>query len=289
MRSGMSRTVMAIGAHADDIEIEVGGTLAKYHAAGYEVIYVMSTNNMSGNVQVWQDGKIVRLPQEPPVPMMQRRKRECTAAARLLGAEPIHLDHPQRHYNTGNGMEMVQIQFGSPLADGIPAHTPSILTACEDQASIEKLADLILEKNPECILTHGVAQVNIEHFATSLLVVRSFWNAVERGFNGGLLQWREHHTVHGDFNCRWETFIDCSAYLERKMELIGMHQCQMPKAHLPDFAHRLLSLSWGQACGVGAAECFTWVRRPARCDVPGSSMPNPVYGELTLELIQNSR
>lgn len=38
---------MAIGAHADDIELNVGGTLAKYREMGYDVVYVMSTNNMS--------------------------------------------------------------------------------------------------------------------------------------------------------------------------------------------------------------------------------------------------
>jgi LmbE family N-acetylglucosaminyl deacetylase len=40
---------MAIGAHADDIEVCVGGTLLKYRDAGYEIDYVMSTNNFSGN------------------------------------------------------------------------------------------------------------------------------------------------------------------------------------------------------------------------------------------------
>jgi hypothetical protein len=42
--------IMSIGAHADDVEIHTGGTLAKFHDQGYEIVYVESTNNMSGGV-----------------------------------------------------------------------------------------------------------------------------------------------------------------------------------------------------------------------------------------------
>ena len=53
--------IMSIGAHADDIEIGSGGTLAKFHDQQYEIVYVMSTNNMSGGVQELQaDGSIKR-------------------------------------------------------------------------------------------------------------------------------------------------------------------------------------------------------------------------------------
>ncbi len=289
MTKDFPRRVMAIGAHADDIEISVGGTLLKYHDAGYEVIYVMSTNNMSGDVKAWKDNVVVNLPKESPVPMMARRKAECDKAAAVLGATPIHLDHPQRHYNSGRGKEVIELSYGSPLPDGVPAHTASILTACENPESIDKLADLILEHRPECILTHGINQRNIEHFATCLLVTNAFWKAVEKGYEGGLLQWKEDHTLHGDFHSRWDTFIDCTRQMDRKMELIGLHACQMPKAHLPDFGHRLL-LTWrGKAAGCGAAEMFTWVRRPTFTDSAISGHKNPIFGELVLELIQNSR
>jgi len=44
----VNRSLMAVGAHADDIEICVGGTLLKYRDLGYEIVYVMATNNFSG-------------------------------------------------------------------------------------------------------------------------------------------------------------------------------------------------------------------------------------------------
>lgn len=47
----MTQKIMSVGAHADDIEIGTGGTLAKFHDQGYEVVYIMSTN-MSGGASV---------------------------------------------------------------------------------------------------------------------------------------------------------------------------------------------------------------------------------------------
>ena len=56
---GLNRALMAVGAHADDIEINVGGTCLKYHELGYEIDYVMSTNNFSGDWKLRQpDGSL---------------------------------------------------------------------------------------------------------------------------------------------------------------------------------------------------------------------------------------
>ncbi len=280
----MNRSIMVVGAHADDIELETGGTLAKYRDADYTVVYVMATNNMSGSVSELLGDGSVRTTRETTAPMMARRKRECDDAARALGTTPIHLDHPQRHYYGGVGNEAPELRYGCALPAGVPENVPTILTAAEDPASVTRLANLILEKEPECVLTHGVSQMNIEHFATSLLTTKSYWQAVEAGYRGALLHWRETHTRLGEFNCRWDTFVDCTRYLDRKMELVSLHRCQMPKAHLPDSGHREISVNWGQACGCGAAETFTWVRHADYRDVNGLT-----YWPLTLELIQNTR
>ncbi len=274
---------MAIGAHADDIEIQVGGTLEKYHKNGYAVIYVMSTNNMSGIVTWLEEDGTVGRKEEPTDLMMARRKRECDAAAAEFGTTPIHLDHPQRHY-TDENLESQELRYGSKLPSTVPENVPSILTAWEHKESIQKLADLMIQENPECIFTHGPAQKNLEHSATCLLVTNAYWQAVERGFKGGLLYWVEEHSHHGPSFCRWDTFIDYTPFLGRKMELIGIHKCQMPKAHFPDYGHRLVAILRGKACGVGAAEVFHWVNRPSHYTSNG-----PVFTELVLELIQNTR
>jgi LmbE family N-acetylglucosaminyl deacetylase len=280
----MKRSILVVGAHADDNEIQTGGTLLKYRDAGYSVVYVMATNNMSGGVSELQSDGTVRTTHEGTVDMMARRKRECDEAARQLGTAPIHLDHPQRHYWDVAEQKEVELRYGCALPAGVAANVPSILTAQEDPPSLKRLADLILEKDPECVFTHGVAAMNVEHFTTSLLATAAYWQAVDQGFRGALLHWREPNTRLGEFNCRWETFIDFTPYLDRKMALIGVHRCQMPKAHLPSFGHRQLALQWGTACGCGAAEVFTWVRHADYRDIQGG-----IHPPLTLELIQNTR
>lgn len=279
----MKRSIMVVGAHADDIEIQAGGTLLKYRKAGYEAVYVMSTNNMSGVVAELLPDGTTRTKIEGSVDMMRRRKGECDIAAAALGTKPIHLDHPQRHYWGADGKQL-EVRYGSPLPEAVHGDVPSILTAYEDPASVQRLTDLILEKDPECILTHGQAQVNIEHTATSLLVTNAYWKAVGVGYKGALLNWVEGHTSLGEFNNRWETFVDYATFVDRKMELIGMHRCQMPNAHLPTFSHRRRAAQWGVACGVGAAETFVWVRR---ADV--RVIHDSVQCDLVLELINHTR
>lgn len=280
----LNRAIMVVGSHADDNEISCGGTLLKYHERGYDIVYVMSTNNMSGSAVITdENNKRIDVLKEPPADMMARRKKECAAGAAMLGTKPIHLDHPQRHYNGDEGQQ-IKINFGSPLPKGIDTTIPSILTASEDKASIKRLVDLILQTQPEIIFTHSVTQVNIEHFATMLLVTKAYWQAVEQGFKGGMLTWREVILNLGDHNCTWDTYVDYTPLLDKKMQLVHCHHCQKPDALAPDFGHRRLAKWWGSACNCGAAEVFVWVNRPTHRNEFGN-----VYADLTMELLQNSR
>jgi LmbE family N-acetylglucosaminyl deacetylase len=71
----MSRRVaMAIGAHPDDIEFMMAGTLRLLQQAGYETHYMNLSTGSCGS-QVY-----------PPAKLRLIRKREAQAAARLLGA-----------------------------------------------------------------------------------------------------------------------------------------------------------------------------------------------------------
>ncbi|MHC4873030.1 MAG: PIG-L deacetylase family protein [Planctomycetota bacterium] len=277
--------IMAIGAHADDVEIHFGGTLAKYLENNYEIVYVESTNNMSGTVSVLQDDGSFKRWNEPPVKMMARRKGECAAAAALLNTEPIHLDHPQRHYRDEGDIK-IQLAYGSKLPAGISDKIANIMMAHEDKDSVERLKNLILEKSPEVLFSHGVISSSPEHVMTALLVTKAYWKAVEEGFKGAYLHSPEDLTCFGPSNAKWDTFVDISGYLDKKMELIGKHACQMPTAHYPDHGHRLRALKHGVANGCKAAEVFTWVSHD-RCPDKDSTVGG--FSPLTAELINNSR
>lgn len=72
--------VMCIGAHPDDVEIGMGGTVARLVAEGVDVVIVDLT-----------DG-------EPtPHGTPERRRAEAAESARLLGCRRITLDQPNRY------------------------------------------------------------------------------------------------------------------------------------------------------------------------------------------------
>ncbi|TPN89730.1 PIG-L family deacetylase [Mesorhizobium sp. CU2] len=73
--------VLALGAHPDDIEIFMFGTLAAYAALGAELTFAIATDGAKG-------GK------GDPVALARTRRQEASAAASLLGVEPRFLDFP---------------------------------------------------------------------------------------------------------------------------------------------------------------------------------------------------
>jgi LmbE family N-acetylglucosaminyl deacetylase len=77
----MTMKLLAIGAHPDDIEIYMFGTLAASRAAGSELDFAIATDGGAG-------GTI------DPAQLRAMRRREATAAAATLGVVPRFLDFP---------------------------------------------------------------------------------------------------------------------------------------------------------------------------------------------------
>lgn len=73
--------LLAIGAHPDDIEIYMFGTLAAARTRGDVVVLAIATDGSKG-------GK------GDPAALRRTRRREATAAAKPLGAKPHFLDFP---------------------------------------------------------------------------------------------------------------------------------------------------------------------------------------------------
>lgn len=70
-----SLRIMIIGAHPDDADVNMAGTISKYVAAGARVLMVAMTNGNKGHRTL------------PPDELAARRLGESKASARLLGAE----------------------------------------------------------------------------------------------------------------------------------------------------------------------------------------------------------
>jgi LmbE family N-acetylglucosaminyl deacetylase len=73
--------ILALGAHPDDIEIFMFGTMAAYAAQGAELTFAAATDGARGGKS---DATV----------LARLRREEATAAAALLGAAPRFLDFP---------------------------------------------------------------------------------------------------------------------------------------------------------------------------------------------------
>jgi len=266
----MEFSILAIGAHADDIELQMGGTLAKYRRYGYDVIYVMTTNNMSGGEWGLKgDGDTRPI----HVRTQELRKGEAEAGANYYGTTAIHLDHPQRHFLQADGTTAL-VNYGSPaLGDGFDSSIPCIVTAPDDEPSVDRVVSLIIEHNAEVVFTHGGPMRNVEHFATQLLVTKAYWKAVALGYEGMLLNWHDLGVnSFAEAYKHWDTFIDISDDWDAKLYASGLHKTMKPDPVILDWPQN------GPACGCRHAEVFTIVGRNKK----------PVqYGGLTLEILRN--
>jgi len=71
--------VLAVGAHPDDVEFGCGATLAKWAAAGCEVVHLVLTDGSKGS---WDAG-------EDRASLVAARQREQVAAAEILGGGQV--------------------------------------------------------------------------------------------------------------------------------------------------------------------------------------------------------
>ena len=250
--------LMCVGAHADDIEFSLGGTCLKYCERGYVIDYVMSTNNMSGQLhRVEKDNSITR--QEcVPEEMEPIRKREAALGAAMLGAEPIHLDYPQRHYASPEGRKIV-VGYGIPAPAGLSCPLPNIMVAHEFPDEVAKIASLILERSPEAVLTHSLLTDSPEHYSTALLITKAFVKAQRQGYGGRLLYFNEicRSSLLRDTFLEWDTFVDISGWREKQFDLIRCHISMVP------FPERMDYLDFTDLCGIPHAELFILFRNDA--------------------------
>ncbi len=74
------RTALAFGAHPDDVELQAGGTLAGWAGRGVRVELACFTAGEKGSAD----------PETDPAELAGVRRAEADAAARALGAAPVH-------------------------------------------------------------------------------------------------------------------------------------------------------------------------------------------------------
>lgn len=244
--------LVAIAAHADDVEINAGGTLAKWVASGGVVHIIMATNNCSGPI-IPPNGNEAAAQRLGPVETNRIRHQEQDAAAKLLGAQMHYLNYYQRHY--WDGSREVSMGYGTdcPLPAGLPETLP-ILIACNERIHIEQMGAMISELQPDLVLTQTPADRDPEHHAVATLVWEAFLRkpALQRI---PLRFWSSSTASPGGlFDPSPDHIEDISNVYARKLELCACHASQMTVHRNTIVARR--AAYWGGRIGVAYAEPF---------------------------------
>jgi len=248
-RKTMRTCIMAIGAHADDIEMRCAGTLAKYHALGYEVCCVMTTNNTASGM-TGDDATAAQT--------AATRRREAIESAALLGTEPIFLEYAEEQYQyrlSGQPDPYVYLDFAPHDLRGYPQalrRRPPLVCAVDMDECVEEMAGLMVRYEPEIILTHSTSEQNAEHWATAILVIKAFRLAKNRVRLGSLLSWYWDDNTNLLYTD--STFVDISGYDEQKLAMLHKHQSQ--GFDRPDNPVSARDRLCGAIVGVQAAERF---------------------------------
>jgi LmbE family N-acetylglucosaminyl deacetylase len=172
------KTVIVIGAHADDVVQIAGATFAKYIADGYRGVYAVLATHRSGSKAT--PGKL-----EPePLESIQLESEAALAAARHYGAELVAFRlHPTR---IRHGRSLVFT--GSPSwSRFLPPGKADISAAPVNRAVVSEVAALLIERNPKLVITHAIGQGDVEHHSAADLVYRAWNEARGKGARLGQL------------------------------------------------------------------------------------------------------
>ncbi len=243
----MKKVIMAIGAHADDIEIRVGGTLAKYHDMGYEVVYVLTTNNTAG-----AHGSQTALEHAT------ERRNEAREGARILHAEPIYLDFKETMFEKKGERERLGFQTVdlSDYPEWGRDKAPIVCAQDLDEA-IEEVAAILRKYEPEIVLTHSPTEKH-EHWATCVLALKAFKKASESVELGTLYAWADSGTT--TVSIAQNFFVDVTDTIQTKYMALSKHVSQGFQK-TPDIPNRARELYWGSFIGVQFAEAFMTLAR----------------------------
>jgi LmbE family N-acetylglucosaminyl deacetylase len=226
----MSDVMVAVAAHCDDVELNAGGTVARWAGEGGEVHIVMVTNNCSGAIIPDggdESGKL-RL---PPAETMRIRRREQLRAADLIGAEVHFLDYCQRHY--WDGEQEVNVGFDEKNPPPEIAGSPQVLIAYQQPRHYRALGDLLGGLDPAVVLTHGPLDVDPEHHAVCSMVWLAFRDSPRRFDGVSLRFWTPGSSIPwGIMEPGYDYLEDISGCYEKKLELCRCHASQMTAARL---------------------------------------------------------
>lgn len=248
----MQKRIMAIVAHADDLEVYCGGTMAKFVEAGYDGVEVLLTASMAG---ADIDGQGYR--RSKPEQVIPHRHREALEAARILGIARVErLDYQNTLYSDGDAF----VWLGDEGFDTRhpAAHGPLLPAVAINEKLLEPLVELLGREEPEIVIGQHMFSGS-EHVLCGHIINLAFRKALRKGASLGQL-WLPVAARH----CTWSSdlrvypspniLIDISAQWDKKQAAMLAHASQKLDKELDKI--RLIDQYWGIANECALAEPF---------------------------------
>ena len=220
---------MVVVAHADDAEWGCAGTVAKWCAEGWEVVYVLCTDGSKGSEDPeMTSGRLVEI-----------RKQEQLDAGKVLGLKDIVF------LGYEDSMLEPTLELRRDIAREIRRHRPDVLICMNPVRSVDG----------EGYLGHP------DHFASGEAALSAvFPSSRDRlTFPELLREGLEPHKVkevwmmfHGDTA---DKFVDVSAYMDTAVDALKAHQTQVSEEDA-EFDMRQWRNSTGKKVGFEFAEAF---------------------------------
>ena len=220
---------MVVVAHPDDAEWGCAGTVAKWCAEGWEVVYVLCTDGSKGSEDPeMTSGRLVEI-----------RKQEQLNAGKVLGLKDIVF------LGYEDSMLEPTLELRRDIAREIRRHRPDVLICINPVRSVDG----------EGYLGHP------DHFASGEAALSAvFPSSRDRlTFTELLREGLEPHKVkevwmmfHGDTA---DKFVDVSAYMDTAVDALKQHQTQVSEEDA-EVGMRQWRNSTGQKVGFEFAEAF---------------------------------
>jgi LmbE family N-acetylglucosaminyl deacetylase len=229
--------VLAVGAHADDVDVMAGGTVAKLAAAGSEVIYCVLTDGAKGGRENDEEGDALRA----------AREDEQRAAADILGVRNVQFLH---------------------FTDGELENTPDVRRALV-KVIREVQPDTILSWDPAANAFDNPARYHRDHRVAAEAVYDAtvpaagndlyFPELVTAGF--APLEPRQFWFFGSE---QPDLVVDISETGDVKKRALAAHKSQMP--HLGEIAAQITATAdkAAAAAGIAQGEAFRVLRLAAK-------------------------
>lgn len=220
--------LLAFGAHPDDVELGIGGTLAKMALAGRTVAIIDLTRGEMGS-----NGT-------PDV-----RLSESQESSRILGCA----------WRRNLGLPDRGLVPGPPNGGGAAAE------------QVRAIVEAIRESRPGVVAIPYWQDRHPDHCAASRLLEEALFASGLRRYETGSPAWRPAKVVYYFINDAAEPsfYVDITSVYAQKVESVFAHRSQFEKGEVETRLNRAVGLpylvehrdAWfGARCGVGYAEGF---------------------------------